>query len=66
MSQSFVSVKFTPAGRTVSFLLPDLMLDSEPADAPPRPAPQPGDQVVVDTIDGQALGTVTRVNSSLE
>jgi len=24
---AFVSVKFTPAGRTVSFLLPDLMAD---------------------------------------
>ena len=25
MSQPFVSVKFTPAGRTVSFLLPELL-----------------------------------------
>jgi cell fate regulator YaaT (PSP1 superfamily) len=47
---AFVSVKFTPAGRTVSFLLPDLMTDV-----------LPGEQMVVETTDGPALGTVTRV-----
>src|SRR5258708_15853802 len=46
---AFVSVKFTPAGRTVSFLLPDLMTDVVP-----------GEQMVVDTADGYAVGTVTR------
>ena len=62
--RSFVSVKFSPAGRTVSFLLPDLMVDAGPDDAS-VPEPKPGDRVVVDTIDGYALGTVTRINSSL-
>ena len=52
---SFVSVKFTPAGRTVSFLLPDLMVDGV----------DPGEQVVVHTQDGHAVGTVTRVPPSL-
>jgi cell fate regulator YaaT (PSP1 superfamily) len=47
---AFVSVKFTPAGRTVSFLLPHLMEEVGP-----------GEQIVVETADGQALGTVTRV-----
>ena len=37
----FVSIKFTPAGRTVSFLLPDLMSDVTP-----------GEQMVVETSDG--------------
>jgi len=47
----FVSVKFTPAGRTVSFLLPDLVIDEF----------GPGDRVVVDSEEGPAIGTVTRV-----
>jgi cell fate regulator YaaT (PSP1 superfamily) len=47
---SFVSVKFTPAGRTVSFLLPDLMGDLVP-----------GEQLVVDTAEGHSVGTVTRI-----
>jgi cell fate regulator YaaT (PSP1 superfamily) len=51
---AFVSVKFTPAGRTVSFLLPDLMTDVVV-----------GEQMVVDTPDGQALGTVTRIPPQL-
>lgn len=54
-SHPFVSVKFTPAGRTVSFLLPDLMVDGV----------EPGEQVVVHTQDGHAVGTVTRVPPSL-
>jgi cell fate regulator YaaT (PSP1 superfamily) len=62
---SFVSVKFSPAGRTVSFLLPGLMAD-EPSDEHGSPRPlRPGEQVVVDTADGQALGTVTRVPSAV-
>lgn len=67
MNRAFVSVKFTPAGRTVSFLLPDIVVD-EPANAgPSQPpaAPIPGDPVVVSTLDGHALGTVTRVPSAL-
>jgi cell fate regulator YaaT (PSP1 superfamily) len=66
----FVSVKFSPVGRTYSFLIPELAFDSEgsaaipeqePASIPPRPAPlNPGDAVVVQTADGRALGTVTR------
>jgi cell fate regulator YaaT (PSP1 superfamily) len=46
----FVSVKFTPAGRTVSFLLPDLQIDGL----------SPGDQVVVSGAEGPAVATVTR------
>jgi cell fate regulator YaaT (PSP1 superfamily) len=54
MSHNFTSVKFSPAGRTVSFLLPDLMTDVVP-----------GEQMVVETADGQALGTVTRIPPQL-
>ena len=56
MSQRpFVSVKFTPVGRTYTFLLPDLALDEPP------PAPlAPGDRVVVQTSEGPAVGTITR------
>ncbi|HYT74523.1 MAG TPA: regulatory iron-sulfur-containing complex subunit RicT [Vicinamibacterales bacterium] len=62
---SFISVKFTPAGRTVSFLLPDLMVDV-PGEGGESSRPfEPGEQVVVDTADGQALGTVTRVPRAL-
>ena len=46
----YVSVKFTPVGRTVSFLLPDLQIDGL----------SPGDQVVVNGMEGTAVGTVTR------
>jgi len=58
----FVSVKFSPIGRTSSFLLPDLDLDAEPstlAEAMPELL-LPGDQVVVQTEAGPAVGTVTR------
>jgi cell fate regulator YaaT (PSP1 superfamily) len=72
----FVSVKFTPVGRTYTFLLPDLAFDThpppsgaEPEPAPaPRAAPQPfasGDAVVVTTPDGPAVGTVTRAVAAL-
>jgi cell fate regulator YaaT (PSP1 superfamily) len=52
----FVSVKFTPAGRKHSFLLPDLLIDE---------GLRPGTDVVVESADGQELGTVTRVPSAL-
>jgi cell fate regulator YaaT (PSP1 superfamily) len=72
-SRPLVSVKFSPVGRTYSFLLPELALDtdasapeSESATAsshdvdPPLPPLHPGDQVIVQTAEGSALGTVTR------
>jgi cell fate regulator YaaT (PSP1 superfamily) len=52
----FVSVKFSPAGRTHSFLMPELAFDA------PEATPETfvrGDQVVVQTADGPAFGTVT-------
>jgi cell fate regulator YaaT (PSP1 superfamily) len=52
----FVSVKFTPAGRKHSFLLPDLLIDE---------GVRPGVDVVVESAEGQAVGTVTRVPSEL-
>jgi len=52
----FVSVKFTPAGRKHSFLLPDLLVDEGVA---------PGVDVVVESAEGQAVGSVTRVPSEL-
>jgi cell fate regulator YaaT (PSP1 superfamily) len=66
-----VSVKFSPIGRTHTFLLPDLDLDAaevpegDPAAPPaaasaPRQHLDPGDKVVVETDMGPALGTVTR------
>jgi cell fate regulator YaaT (PSP1 superfamily) len=61
----FVSVKFSPAGRTYSFLLPDLALDPPAAGEPPPQPVVPGDQLVVDTPDGRAIGTVTRTPSEL-
>jgi cell fate regulator YaaT (PSP1 superfamily) len=73
----FVSVKFSPIGRTYSFLLPDLDLDAadpqpSPATstgmhpAPRRPAaPAPGDKVIVQTGAGPAIGTVTRLAPAL-
>jgi cell fate regulator YaaT (PSP1 superfamily) len=63
-SRPYVSVKFSPVGRTYSFLLPDLALDApETAPAVPAPAPvtlKPGDAVIVQTAEGPALGTVAR------
>jgi cell fate regulator YaaT (PSP1 superfamily) len=61
----FVSVKFSPVGRTYSFLIPELAFDVDAASAPsaepdaPRPF-VPGDEVVVQTGEGPAIGTVTR------
>ena len=53
----FVSVRFSPAGRTRTFLLPDLDLDA--ADPPEAPL-TPGEPIIVQTDVGPALGTVTR------
>jgi cell fate regulator YaaT (PSP1 superfamily) len=71
-SRPFVSVKFSPVGRTYSFLLPDLAFDvpvdavAGPADSPATAAPLlPGDEVVVDAPEGRALGRVTRTLPSL-
>ena len=48
-----VSIRFSPAGRTYSFLVPELDLDrAEPL--------APGEQVVVQTSAGPAMATVTR------
>jgi cell fate regulator YaaT (PSP1 superfamily) len=67
-SRPFVSVKFTPVGRTYSFLLPELALDAPQGggpDAAPGP-PAPGDKVIVNTAEGTALGTVLRKVPALE
>ena len=69
----FVSVKFSPVGRTYQFLLPELALDDdgraageEPAGpsaattSPPVSALTHGDKVIVQTAEGRALGTTTR------
>ena len=58
----FVSVKFSPVGRTFSFLLPELDLDNLGG---PAPSAVPGDQVVVQTDAGPSLGTVTSVVRSM-
>jgi cell fate regulator YaaT (PSP1 superfamily) len=46
-----VSVKLTPVGRAQVFLLDDLSADT---------APRPGQQIVVQTDNGPAIGTVVR------
>src|SRR5207247_7756554 len=46
-----VSVKLTPVGRAQVFLLDDLPADTKP---------QPGQQIVVQTEGGPAVGTVVR------
>ena len=51
LSQSFISVKLTPVGRAQSFLVGDL-----PSDRTPRA----GEEVVVQTDNGPAVGTVAR------
>src|SRR3954451_5629283 len=64
----FISVKFSPVGRTFSFLLPELALDAngDYADAQPAPEPLgPGEAVIVNTAEGTALGTVTRTLPAL-
>ena len=52
----FISVKFTPAGRKHSFLLPGLLAEE---------GVLPGADVVVESAEGQGLGSVTRVPSAL-
>ena len=65
-SRPFVSVKFSPAGRTHSFLLPEFDLDGDPAAAAaPAVSVAPGDQVIVDGGEGPALATVTRTPAAL-
>ncbi len=63
----FVSVKFSPVGRTYSFLLPELALDDDRlVDSQPQPL-RPlvaGDGVVVQTTEGRAFGTVTQAMPS--
>jgi cell fate regulator YaaT (PSP1 superfamily) len=56
VARPFVSVKFAPAGRKHSFLLPDLLVDE---------GVRPGEEVVVESGDGQAIGSVTRTPSEL-
>ncbi len=60
----FISVKFSPVGRTYSFLLPELALDDAgeplPVAGALRDSLAVGDAVVVNTSEGAALGTVTR------
>jgi cell fate regulator YaaT (PSP1 superfamily) len=50
-SRPRVSVKFTPVGRSQTFLLDEFVADSPPA---------AGEPVVVETSDGRAFGTVVR------
>ena len=68
-SRPFVSVKFSPVGRTYSFLVPELALDANgerALDAGPSPERLvPGDTVIVNTVEGAALGTVTRTAPAL-
>lgn len=59
-----ISVKFSPAGRAFSFLVPELDFDAEAGGVAPRPAAAdpllPGDRVVVQTQEGPSVGTVQR------
>jgi cell fate regulator YaaT (PSP1 superfamily) len=80
-ARPYVSVKFTPVGRTYTFLLPDLALDAPDAaeGSTTKPAAQSsssplaagtpplaaGDAVIVQTSEGQAVGTVTRAIPSI-
>jgi cell fate regulator YaaT (PSP1 superfamily) len=59
-SRPFVSVKFTPVGRARAFLLPQLAFDETAVNGRPAESYAPGDQVVVETSDGRAVGTITR------
>jgi cell fate regulator YaaT (PSP1 superfamily) len=64
----FISVKFSPVGRTFSFLLPELALDANGDYVDARPAPEPlapGDAVIVNTAEGFAVGTVTHTLPAL-
>src|ERR1044072_8436938 len=57
-SRPFVSAKFTPAGRTHSFLLPEFDLDGTGAQQATPPGH--GGQIVVKPSDGPAKAAVTR------
>jgi cell fate regulator YaaT (PSP1 superfamily) len=61
-ARPFVSVKFTPAGRTYGFLLPEFALDAPETETRP---PAVGEQVVVQGPEGTAFGTVTRPIAAL-
>ena len=63
-ARPFVSVKFSPAGRTYSFLLPEFALDA-PESRPDAGPPAAGEPVVVDTPEGAAIGAVTHSVPSL-
>jgi cell fate regulator YaaT (PSP1 superfamily) len=63
--RAFISVKFAPAGRTHTFLLPDLDFDREPSAEAVPSAFAAGESVVVHTTEGPALGTVTRTLPAL-
>jgi cell fate regulator YaaT (PSP1 superfamily) len=58
----FVSVKFSQSGRALTFLLPEAMPD---ASGSLDPCPRPGEQVVVETAQGPAIGRVTRAIPAL-
>jgi cell fate regulator YaaT (PSP1 superfamily) len=64
-----ISVKFSPVGRTYSFLLPELALDPNGEYAADASAAAtrllPGDPVIVNTAEGPSLGTVTRTIPAL-
>ena len=68
-SRPFVSVKFSPVGRTYTFLLPDLAFDPPEEGGTAADVSSssiaPGDQVVVQTTEGRAVGTVTRAIPAL-
>ena len=66
-ARPFVSVKFSPMGRAVTFLVPELDLDAQDPDVPAAgpgpstlPVPSVGDTVVVRTDTGETIGTVQR------
>ena len=56
-ARPFVSVKLNPVDRPASYLLPESPADTVPA---------PGEQVVVQTEEGRAIGTVTATPPSLK
>jgi cell fate regulator YaaT (PSP1 superfamily) len=63
--RSFISVKFAPAGRTYTFLLPDLDFDRESAAEAAPSSFAAGEAVVVQTSEGPAVATVTRTPPAL-
>jgi cell fate regulator YaaT (PSP1 superfamily) len=65
-ARPLVSVKFTPAGRTHTFLLPELALDRPASETGADPTPVPGDSVVVESAEGSQMGTVTRTPPALD